>query len=907
MIESWRYKTESDPDAFWYENKRIELREYQKDLLFYWSGEEDKAEYAIYDRSPVGLEAEIHSGGKFGSYSLLKSKAVFDARNFEGLRDNISLSFLTHPNTVGGYTTYYLKKKGDWESLSRGSYSMVIQADGEIQRTLVLEMKELDDFDTLKNRLSFELDPNLYNAEVDLDQTTTEIIAVKSAIKGRALRITSGSEGTDLLDILEVSEVNYGTYPAESIDIAGFEWDTGFLKISHIKHSSSEKTESRLKFTYSDSGTEKTTSIPWNSDGIKFDHIEVDIDSSVMYIFLNGELLKAVLVSPIKRAAGPATFYLGSTKDNPYSFEEVIIKGKLQNKESFAPPASQLTRYSTERPYIDFHFSGSDIYQNSLSDLVSECSENISYVLNYDGTFYYYISGGWRKSDGSYAQSADCYTFADYIREFTFTGKDDLFIRAYFDSDGDTEAYIQELYFSVSDEEILGDGKTTPAILIGEPSFPDTEKTETTVRQVTEKQLVPATEEIQKEVTDASGNTYFDTVAVPVLDSNGNQVMREVEVPVYNAAGNPVTETITEKILDEDGNPVMEPAVIPLGGKSLVITTDQGSTEMNFPEDMTLDEAVKLIKSKYPEGISSVYRDKNDHLVLISESKGADALISVSGDAADILFGPEYKSAQGTDQTVNTLEQAYKDFIEKLKTYSTDDLIPIEISDEQLRLYIQEAINLYKKYRSDDINTYRVQLEGNAEEGYEIPPAVPDWHDITDIIFKPLFPIGFYAGSFDNSAEDIIALTLVNAMVGQGGLDYGNFYGKGFTTDYYISLMNIDSMEMALGLKPTWNVMNHRLYIYPNGITKYLNVTICYKAPIDPIEAMRDPWILLYVYGKLRMAQGEARGQYGSTLSTGGIQIQFNASEMYERGKSACEQAIAEMRKNDQPLGFLMG
>ena len=48
MIENYVYKKESNIDCFWYEDKKIQLRKYQKDLLFYWSGEEDKAEYALY-------------------------------------------------------------------------------------------------------------------------------------------------------------------------------------------------------------------------------------------------------------------------------------------------------------------------------------------------------------------------------------------------------------------------------------------------------------------------------------------------------------------------------------------------------------------------------------------------------------------------------------------------------------------------------------------------------------------------------------------------------------------------------------------------------------------------------------------------------------------------------------------
>lgn len=826
MIENYIYKKESNIDKFFYNDKKIGLREYQKDLLFYWSGEEEKAEYALFDKTPVFENSpSIYNGGKFGSYSKISSPITFNGKNLQSLTDNISLSFWLSSNNLNGYYTAFLTKKGDWEKLSAGDYSFVIQLDGEISRTINFSLKEGSTFTTLKNKLSFLLDPNQYNVEVDVDQTTSDRIALTSTIKGRELRIFDGSDGTNLLSLVEVSSKTYGNLPSEDIDIVSLVSENSLLKITHAAVSEETKKVSKLKFTYGANGTEKTTSIEWNNNGVSFDHIEVDIDSSVMYVFLNGQLLKTVLISPIVRNGLEETVLtISGNEENVYSIEEFIIKSKLQNKENFNPPESQLTKYDTTIPYIDFYFSGDKIFKKSLNSLEAECSDNISFVLNYDGRFYYYGAGAWRNSDGSFSKSNDSYTFVDYISDFDFTSKDDIFIRAYFESDGDTPAWIQSLFFTINDESIYGDEKATAAILVGENEF-------------SEDEIIQSEE------------------------------------------------------------------------KNLIIKTDKGITEISFDENLTLDEIIKIIKENYPNGISSVYKDSAGRIVLVSETKGDNAYIIVSGDLADTLFGNN-KSAQGKDQLKDTLENSYNEFIENVKEYSSNDLIPIEINDKQIKMYLKEAINIYKKYRSDDINTYKIQLQGNAEEGYELPYFIEDWHDITDILFKPLFPIGFYTGAFDNNAEDVISLTLVNAMCGKGTTNYGEFYGKGFQTDYYISMMNIQAMERILGLDPTWKVMNKRLYIFPNNITKYLTVTICYKAPIDPLEAMRDPYIIQYVYGKIRMAQGEVRGQYGSQLSAGGgsgISMQFNGDSMYSRGEAAVQHALEAMQKNQEPLGFIFG
>lgn len=830
MIQNYIYKRENNPFAFWYENKKISLREYQKDLLFYWSGEEDKAEYAVYDKSPDCEKLpSIYTGGRFGSYSKVSSPLTFNGKNFESLTDNISLSLWLGANNVNGYCTYYLTKKGDWETLAAGDYSMIIQFDGEISKTLVIALKDGATFSTLKNKLSFELDPTKYNAEIDINQTTSETIAIKSALQGKTFKLSSGTEGTDILSLLNVSDIYYGTTPTENLNIISLAGKTSSLIISHIINSEDEKTISKLRFTYRQGETSKTTSIVWNNNGIDLDHIEVDIDSSVMYVFLNGVLLKTVLISPITKTAEEMILTINGNEENIYSIEELIIKSKLQNKETFTLPDSQLTKYDTTRPYIDFYFSGSNIYKNSLTNLTANCSDNIEMVLNYDGLFYYYSNGAWRSSDGSYNKSNDSYTFVDYINEFTFTGKDDLFIRCFFESDGDTEAWLEELYFTLNEESIYGDEKTTAAVLVGEIEFPDEENQDT-----------------------------------------GEMVPQTIEV----------------------------------GEKELIIQTDQGQTSITFPKDMILDEIIDYIKKQYPEGITSVYRDNADRIVLVSETKGDGAYIVVSGEAAEILFG-KTTSAQGADQEKNTLENNYEEFIEKVKEYSSNDLIPIEIDDDQIRLYLQEAINLYKKYRNDEINTYQIQLSGNAKDGYEIPPVIEDWHDITDILFKPMFPIGFYTGSLGDEGEDLIAYTFVNFICGNNSGMTG--YGKGFQADYYISLMSIKDMEKIMGLAPSWKVYNNRLYIFPNNISKYLNVTIQYKAPIDPIKAMRDPYIIQYVYGKIRMAQGEIRSQYGSQLSVSSIQMQFNGDTMYQRGQEAVKEALEGMQKNQEPLGFFWG
>lgn len=876
MIENWIYKTESNPETFWYENRAISLREYTKNLVLYWSGENEKCEYAIFDKTPkFEKEPSICSDGKFGSFSRISSPITFKKENFESISNNFHVSFWLSANNINGNYAVTLTKKDDFPEELDGDFSFGIQARDEIQKQVRFSLNN-GNFDSLKQALLFEIDPSY---KVEITDTTDNSITLKAVNKGEKVNLINGFDGTDVLSLFDINVSDTGVVPTEDITLLSLKGRKSEFNIKHL-------TTRHLQFNYSQSDVLKTTYIEWNNNGSDFDHIEVDIDSSVMYIFLNGNLEKAVLISPIKREAEKATLTLNGNDENVYSFEELIVKNVLVNKESFTSPTSQLTKYDTNRPFIDFHFSGKNIFNNSLNELVFTGSSNISLVLNYDGLFYYYNNGAWRASDGSFAQSSDPYTFADYISEFLFTGKDEIFIRAYFESDGDTDANIQELYFKVSDESVFGNSAQTAAILVGLPEFED---------------YIPEEEEEDDSSSDNNDSDNQDNEEESGdIDSTDDSEKDESDVDV-DVDGEEESNDENDDVEDDEK---VVPPKIDLAGKDLIITTDQGTTEMTFEEDMWVGQVIEFIKSQYPNGISTVYQDNAGHIVLVSETKGDQAFITVSGEAAPILFGLVL-SAQGTDQIKNTIEQNYDEFIEKVKTYSSGDLIPIEINDDEIRLFLQEAINLYKKYRSDDISTYKIQLVGSPEEGYEIPPVIENHHDIVDILFRPLFPISFYNG-FDNDADDVISMSLVNALAGKGPAS-NSYYGQGLPQDYYISLMSIDTMEMSLGLKPTWKVYNNRLFIFPNSITKYLTVTILYKSPIDPVEALRDPWIIQYVAGKIRCAQGEVRGQYGANLSTGGLQIQFNADTMYQRGKEMVEDAIREMQKNQEPLGFLFG
>ena len=130
---------------------------------------------------------------------------------------------------------------------------------------------------------------------------------------------------------------------------------------------------------------------------------------------------------------------------------------------------------------------------------------------------------------------------------------------------------------------------------------------------------------------------------------------------------------------------------------------------------------------------------------------------------------------------------------------------------------------------------------------------------------------------------------------------------QGITQDFYISLIGMQDFRQALGLNPTWEIMNNRIFIYPSSVSRFTNVAIRYKAPLSEEECLKDPDIIKYVHGKCLMTMGNIRGQYGANLNNGDMALQFNADALYERGKAFVDEVIQLWMKMQPPTGFFLG
>ena len=850
MNINYIYKKEFNPWNFTADGARIQLREYQSDLLFYSPLNSYKAEFALYDNAgKFKVKPSIYTGGPFGSYFKINDYYKFDGNNIQPLEDSGRISFYLGVNKANGISSIALTdEKFPEKGLKEGEYSVRITVQDSPTSTIVLKMKDGSSFQDLKNKFLFSLDPSVYKTEVDIKSKEENKIILNSLVSNKRIEVSDGDQGLNLLDYVGIENIDYGTYPSKDITV----FEIGNLKVQHIAKDVDGILKSYLNVIISDGENNQEIDLPWNNNGVDLDNIEIDFDRQVIYIFINGELKKIELLNVV-RAPSDKDLILRGLENEQYSFDEIIINKHVHHRENFTPRKTQLTKYSTENPYIDFYFSSAEVRDNMLLSIIDQ--KNCHALICDDSRYYYYNASSWRQSDGTFNKSNDFATFQNQLKDFSYSGGD-FFIRVFFESNGTNLAYIEGLQYVLDDETYEDEEGNTPAVLMGEKEWSCEEKEDGA---------------IEEERVD-----LIDTVLIITTDQGTTTI--------------PFTlKDYYDYISSEDGS-----------GSGSGSSENDDINKDTYQLLLTLDEIIDYIRSYYPDGIIKVDKDSKNRIYLISETKGENAFIKVSGDAAPLIFGENAElSAVGNDITSGLID--YSEFYESVRHYIGDPLLASEVTDEQLELYLKEAIEYYKRY-NDECNQYTCQLEGNWKDGFKIPAIVEKQKDIVDILFKPVFPIKFYGEELIDGDDDITTLTLANYLFGTGSAHVSG----GIAQDFYISLMNLQDFKQALGINPKWQILNNRIHIYPARVARYTKVSIIYKAPIDLKTALTIPEIRQYVAGKSLCVMAEIRNAYGGTITTGSIQLHFSATEMYEHGQKLIQQALDYWRSTQPALGFML-
>lgn len=457
--EKFHYIDYSDINKFERaETGRIELKSYTDDLVLYSNFDSSlNATYAVSDvNSEVTGSPVTQNHGVFGQFldftdgGVVKYKSI----NFDELEDEGSVKFRIKPLFTKGYG--YQDFLANTVTPTTADYKCRIYVNSTLINGTDISVS-LTTGDTMGNVR------NALHAEIMGKGATTALldegnIRVRATTYGDSILITNPGSGNSLLTLLGgVDTPKLPNPPSVDTNIFQIYNESGDSNRVILAHD----TDSHILLKmYNNAGSlivDEDLGL-WNIHQNIWYTFELDWNKTLYQFWLDGELFSMDQTGFTRGGGGKAI--LQATSTDPYGIDEFIIYDEYQNSSSYTVETTALNKYPTDDPYIDIYFE-TGFKDESVKDLDLSCSTNCHFVVKIGNTWYYYYSGAWRQSDGSYAQSVTSSIMETKFAELTFIEDAELIIRVYFHSDGTTLQYIDDIKI------VYTIGDTEPATLTG--------------------------------------------------------------------------------------------------------------------------------------------------------------------------------------------------------------------------------------------------------------------------------------------------------------------------------------------------------------------------------------------------------------------------------------------------------
>ena len=647
----------------------------------------------------------------------------------------------------------------------------------------------------------------------------------------------------------------------------------------------------------------------WSNDNIAWTAFELDWNKTIGQFYIDGNLF-SVFQTGFTRSDDTALIITAGA--DAYRIDEFIIYNDYLHDESYAVETYPLTPYAANDPYIDIYF-GSGFQENQVTDLNLNCSVGCNFVVKLDNTWYYYYSGAWRQSDGSYSQSVSPSAMETKFAQLYFNENQELVVRVYFHSDGLTNVWIDEISIitETTDE--------SAAVITGTVDLcspvdlsSDQHVTITTDQGSAEVDLtteVPGLPAEHVGTTDMSSGYAWatngaETFIINTTTINLNQNTTSVTEVINLISG----QAPNDVIIFDDGSghigikTVDTGAAVTLdlsegtGGLARLGMTDNTYTGSD-PDltSVTLQEIKDAIDAANIPGLAPASDDANCHLVLMSTDTGSNSYIAISegvtSNALDVVWGFE-ASDSGEEPTGVYFD--YSNIYEWIREMLGAPTVPVELTDDQLENCIGRAVYWYNYYRNAKENLITITLEGNETDGYKIPQEVGGEENIIEIIVRPRFPFAYYTGGDVNS----IMTNLYLQWMFQRGRNTTQF--KDFIGDYYITLSAEKDYENILGTRVQWHFYNGKMYISPKPAG--MKVGIIFKSAVSIGEINTNSLIRSYALGEAKQILGQIRATFGSTIPGGTENIQLRGEALIAEGKEEANATLEKMMKLSEPL-----
>lgn len=238
---------------------------------------------------------------------------------------------------------------------------------------------------------------------------------------------------------------------------------------------------------------------------------------------------------------------------------------------------------------------------------------------------------------------------------------------------------------------------------------------------------------------------------------------------------------------------------------------------------------------------------------------------------------------------------------DELKNYILENLghplITVEITDSQLDICINDAMEYFTKYCMQDEDYVAIALSGYvADVGVTLPSNITSVYALDDMStstygdFNTLF-------SIPNSMLNAGMLAIPYSDTGLGWINWELFHE------------NMDMMKRMLGggFQYEYNMRTKILKLFPDPTKEHLQGSVvCGVNVIRPeTQQFGEEWVKKYALALAKVIVGRVRSKYRGIQLLGGGNLDTG---ILDEGKTERDQLMQELRVSEQgPIKFWMG
>lgn len=752
----------------------------------------------------------------------------------------------------------------------------------------------------------------LSGANVNVIQEPEGNITIRSVDFGALIEINSPSTGRDLLQILGgVTEPRLPNGPSADTAIFDLYNETNDSNRISIIHT----TDSRVVIKMWDNSSNLIVNQDcgkWTNWQHYWYKMELNWGDSIGQFYIDG-VMKSVFTTGFSRQSNGNSLIINSSATENYRFDELIVYNSYKHTKSHTLETSELTPYDNTNPYIDVHF-GEGFIDREIKGIDLNSSAGTYYAVQLGADWYYYFSGAWRKSDGSFSQTVSPSVLETKFEELYFSENVELVIRVYFSSNGQTNQWIDTIVI------IRETDADTPAVIIGTVELNNpvdlssdqhvdisTDQGSAEVDLTTEVEGLPA--EIIGNIDLTSGFDWgatSDTFTIDGTTINLNSATTSLEeivslIEPQLPSGYEVFTTadgfIGFRTIDKTAAATLD--ISGTGLNDLGITDDVYNGSDPDLTSVSPQDIVDAINAAAVPGLTTAVLDEFGRLLLSTTSSGDTAYISidegVTSNALDVIWG--FPSTDSGEEATGPFID-YTIINDWIKSQLGAPIAPVELTNEQIENCISLATYWYNYYRNSKENMIYVQLEGDEKQGYKIPQEVGSEEDILEIIVKPRFPFAYYTGS---DVDSIMSNIYMQWMFQRGRhAGFNDFLG-----DYYVTLSTEKDYSIILGTEVRWRFFNGRIFINPAPIG--MDVIIVFKSALTIEEINTNTLIREYSLGEAKKVLGTIRSTFGGQVPGGAENLTLNGDSLKAEGQEEVNSALEKMQLLMEPFGFDFG